>query len=147
MLLMSFLAMCGLIATFVGPSSALLMVPTVRNFWPAGGTDFWLIGTDNALWLDNLDVTHIGGENCRNPNRTSLRTAPLYLAGCVWHGYTQLAEGLKDRHFDWQSNITINDGIIKRQLTPQQVIASGTETWVLGVHVAASWLSRVLADE
>lgn len=140
---------CGFLAAVVGPSTALLIVPSIENSWPAGGTDFWLVGTDDTLWPDRLNVSHAGGDDCLYPNDTQITTAPLYMSSCSWAGYTQLAEGLKNRHFDWQSNITFNDGVIKRQFTRHQSGAdlSVADTWVLGTHVPTARISRLIADE
>jgi len=145
--MMVLLALCGLTAVFSGPASALLLIPGVRYHWPAGATDFWLIGTNETLWPDRLTIKNIGGDLCLQPTEGMAQTAPLNMSGCIWHGYSQLAQGLKDRHFDWSSNITINDGVVKRRFVRQQFIASGTESWALGVHVATGALSRVIADE
>jgi hypothetical protein len=141
------LLLCGILTVFSGPASALLAIPTVRSRWPAGGTDFWLIGTNETLWPNRITISHAGGDDCLDPTAENLTEATLQTSGCVWHGYTELAEGLKSRHFDWQSNITTNDGLVKRQFTRHQLTASGTETWVLGIHVATSRISRLLADE
>lgn len=35
---------CGFLAAVIGPSTALLIVPYTENNWPAGGTEFWLVG-------------------------------------------------------------------------------------------------------
>lgn len=146
-LIMAALSLCGIVAIFAGPVPALLMIPKADNQWPAGGTPFWLIGTNETLWPEHLDERHVGGPQCLNPSSNVLETAPLEMSGCIWHGYTELSEGLKDRHFDWQSNITMNDGVVKRQFTRHQFIASGTESWTLGVYAATSRISRLLADE
>lgn len=140
---------CGFLAAVVGPSTALLLVPYTENNWPAGGTEFWLVGTDETLWPDRLSASHVGGENCFNPNETEIMTAPLHMSSCSWAGYTQIAEGLKNRHFDWQANITFNDGVIKRQFTKHQAGADITvgDPFVLGTHVPTARISRLIADE
>lgn len=142
---------CGFLAAVVGPSTALLIVPYTENSWSAGGTDFWLVGSDDTLWPDHVNANHTGGVFCLNPNDTQITTAPLYMSSCPWAGYSQLAEGLKNRHFDWQSNVTFNDGVVKRQFTRHQegadIEASAGNTWALGTHVATARISRLIADE
>lgn len=152
---------CGLLAAVVGPSTALLIIPYTENNWPAGGTDFWLIGSDDTLWPDHLNASHAGGTACLNPDDTQVTTAPLNMSSCLWAGYTQLAEGLKNRHFDWQSNITFNDGVVKRQFTRHQAgsdipyvkapkgekAVEVGDAWVLGTHVPTARISRLIADE
>jgi hypothetical protein len=149
LLIMSVIAICGLLAVFAGPASALLMIPALHSKWPAGGTGFYAVGTDDTLWPDRLNASHVGGHMCRRPSLENLTIAPLIMAGCIWHGQSELAENLKDRHFDWQANITINDGVVKRQITRHlyRLNAPGPESWALGVHVTAARLSRVIADE
>ena len=151
MLLMLLIVVSGLLALFVGPSSALLLIPGYHDGWSAGDTGFWLVGTKETLWPDVVDGNHIGGNMCRNPTDDNITAAELTTSSCIWHGFTEIAEGIKSRHFDWQSNITVNDGVVKRQFTRQQAgavrIAPFTETWVYGVHVATARISRILADE
>ena len=99
---------------------------------------------------NRLTSDHVGGDVCLRPSAENLTLSPIPTSACIWHGFTELAESLKDRHFDWQGNITLNDGPIKRQITRQQSTVSDpdtSETWALGVHIAASRTSRVLADE
>jgi hypothetical protein len=144
---MLMIALATLLALFAGPASALLLIPSFTDSWNAGGIDFWLAGTSDTLWPDHLEARHAGGTLCLDASPEIVITAPLNSSSCVWQGHTQLAEGLKDRHFDWQSNISINDGVVKRQLSRQQTGATGAETWVLGVHLSAARLSRLLADE
>jgi hypothetical protein len=146
-LIMLMIALATLLALFAGPASALLLIPSFTDSWDAGGSDFWLVGTPDTLWPDHLEIRHAGGASCLDTAPEIVITAPLNMSSCVWQGHTQLAEGLKDRRFDWQSNISINDGVVKRQLSRQQTGATGVETWVLGVHLSAARLSRLLADE
>lgn len=99
------------------------------------------------MWPDHLTLEHIGGDVCRSSTSDDPTLSPLQMSGCICHGCSDLAEGLKDRHFDWQSNITVNDGVVKRKITRQQYLASGTETWAVGVHLATAWYARIPADE
>lgn len=140
---------CGFLAAVIGPSTALLIIPYTENNWPAGGTDFWLVGIDDTLWPDRLNASHAGGDICLNPNETELMAAPLYMSSCSWAGYMQITEMLKNRHFDWQANITFNDGVIKRQFTKHQAGADITmrDGFVLGTHVPTARISRLIADE
>ncbi|POS71836.1 hypothetical protein DHEL01_v209763, partial [Diaporthe helianthi] len=61
---------CGFLAAVVGPSTALLIIPYTDNNWPAGGTDFWLVGSDDTLWPDRLNSSHAGGDFCLHANDT-----------------------------------------------------------------------------
>ena len=44
-----FILTSSLISLFAGPSAALLLVPTKRSDWPAGGASFSLAGDRNSL--------------------------------------------------------------------------------------------------
>lgn len=142
-------AITGLLAAFVGPSSALLMIPAVHNKWPAGSTAFYLVGNDESLWPGHLNVSHIGGTMCLTPSAENISAASLPMSGCIWHGTSELVETMKDRHFDWQANITMDDGVVKRQITRSLYRPWGAspESWALGVHSASALLSRVIADQ
>jgi hypothetical protein len=147
--IMLLIAVGSLLAAFVGPSSALLMIPAVHNQWPAGATAFYLIGSNETLWPDHLDANHVGGRMCLDPTPENISIASLPMSGCIWHGTSELVETMKDRHFDWQANITIDDGVVKRQLTRSLYRPWGPspESWALGVDSATSRLSRVIADQ
>ena len=145
--LMLVIALGCLLALFAGPSIALLLIPSFTDNWYAGGTSFYLIGKEDDLYPDILQARHAGGEACLNASTAVVTSASLNMSSCIWHGYTQLSEGLKDRKFDWQSNITLNDGISKRQILRQQSIATASETWAVGVHLTTSMFSRAIADE
>ena len=54
-----------LIALFIGPSSAVLVIPTIGE-WPAGGTSFWMSGNASELWPLTLNVASVGGNTCLN---------------------------------------------------------------------------------
>jgi hypothetical protein len=141
------IALGCLLALFAGPSVALLLMPSFTDGWYAGGTSFYLIGTDDEIYPNRFDSRHTGGEACRNVSSSVLSSALLNMSSCIWNGYTQLSEGLKDRKFDWQSNVTLNDGIVKRQILRQQSIATASETWAVGVHLPTAMFSRAIADE
>jgi hypothetical protein len=145
--LMLMIALGCLLALFAGPSIALLLIPSFTDDWYAGGTSFYLIGKEDDLYPNSLQARHAGGDACLNASMAVLTSAPLNMSSCIWHGYTQLSEGLKDRRFDWQSTTTLNDGIAKRQILRQQSIATASETWAVGVHLTTSMFSRAIADE
>lgn len=63
--LLTLISFCSILALSVGPSSAILIKPNL-NFWPAGGTPFWLNQTASALWpqtiSDNAQQAHCGND-------------------------------------------------------------------------------------
>ncbi|KAL2812013.1 hypothetical protein BJX63DRAFT_443803 [Aspergillus granulosus] len=66
----------GIIATLAGPASAVLLVPKSQG-WSAGGTRFYLNGTENNFWPSDLagDLSGLQ-ELCGNGNSTHLGVCP-----------------------------------------------------------------------
>ena len=139
-----FMLTSGLISLFAGPSAALLLIPTKRSDWPAGGACFSLAGDDNSLWPSELTSSSLGGPGCENPGMRELSDEALHSSGCIWAGYSTLAEAFKQRHFDSETNPVVDDGVLKRGfvIRPKGQVA---ETWVLAVHVAVGVLAKNVA--
>ena len=55
---------CAVLALSAGPSSATLMRPRL-DWWPAGGTDFWIASPPNELFSTNASATHVPA-SCMN---------------------------------------------------------------------------------
>ena len=55
-----FILKSTLISLFAGPSAALLLIPTQRSHWSAGGVSFWLADDDEDLWPSKLTASSIG---------------------------------------------------------------------------------------
>ena len=55
---------CALLAVSAGPSSATLMRPRL-DYWPAGGTDFWIDLPENELYSTNASATQVA-PSCMN---------------------------------------------------------------------------------
>jgi hypothetical protein len=51
--LIAVIVIAGIVATLAGPSSAVLLVPKSQD-WRAGGTPFYLSGTEENFWPNNL---------------------------------------------------------------------------------------------
>lgn len=140
-----FILTSSLISLFAGPSAALLLIPIQRSNWPAGGASFWLAGDDNSLWPSKLTASSIGEAECEYPNMQSLNTEALNSSGCIWAGYSSLAEAFKQRNLDSDIDLIVDDGVLKRDF----VIRSSpevAETWVLAVHMAVGVLSKNAAE-
>ncbi|KAL4733966.1 hypothetical protein BDV11DRAFT_209790 [Aspergillus similis] len=58
--LIALILVAGVVATLAGPASATLLVPKSQD-WSAGGTRFYLNGTDEQFWPDDLsgDISEI----------------------------------------------------------------------------------------
>ena len=106
-----------LIAVFIGPSSALLLIPVTRPDWPAGGTLFWLSGNQSELWPLKLDSGSVGGNSCLDPLEEQIYGDILEMSGCIWYETAMIEEHVKDSHFSvTEDNITITDGMAMREL-------------------------------
>ena len=130
---------CCLAATFIGPSSALLLIPATRTNWPAGGTQFWLRGNASSLWPETLDLSSVGGQDCLHAMPNLIYLDSLNNSGCIWYWTPSLTQFAKDSHFQTLTyNVTIYDGIAEREAQRRN---SG-DTWALSsmAHIARfSW--------
>jgi hypothetical protein len=70
------LVLAGLTAVLAGPASAVLLVPKSQT-WPGGGTPFFLNGSSNQFWPDDLsgDISELH-QYCGNGNSTDLGICP-----------------------------------------------------------------------
>ncbi|MCJ1401737.1 hypothetical protein MMC11_004954 [Xylographa trunciseda] len=126
---------CCLLATLIGPSSALLLIPIVRTDWPAGGTPFWLSGNESTLWPDTLDSSSIGGQECLTPTADKIYAETLNNSGCIWYWTPGLSQYAKDLHFDTTIyNVTVFDPLTARAVQRR----SSGDTWALSsmAHIA-----------
>ena len=135
----------SLISLFAGPSAALLLIPTLHSDWPAGGASFWLAGDDDSLWPSKLTASSIGGSSCKRPDLQRLTTEALNSSGCIWAGHSSLAEAFKQRHFDSDIDLIVDDGVLKRDFTIRSK-DEVAETWVLAIHLAVGVLTRNVAE-
>ncbi len=55
---------CAVLGLSAGPSSATLMRPRL-DYWPAGGTDFWIASPQGELYSTNASATHVPA-SCMN---------------------------------------------------------------------------------
>ena len=140
-----FIVASTLVSLFAGPSAALLLTSTQRFNWPAGGASFWLAGDDDSLWPSKLTASSIGGSYCGNPDIQALSTADLNFSGCIWAGYSTLAETFRRRHLSNEIDLIIDDGVLKRTLV-LRAKGEGAETWVLASQIAAGVFSKTMAE-
>jgi len=64
------ITICGLIAATAGPSSALLLIPR-QAIWHSGSTYFYINGTFQDVWPDQVDAKKIPKE-CAVFNSTGI---------------------------------------------------------------------------
>ncbi len=134
----------SLISLFAGPSAALLLIPTQRSNWPAGGASFWLAGDNDSLWPSKLTTSSIGEPDYAYASMQQLSTGSLNFSGCIWAGYSLLAEAFQQRHFSSGIDLIVDDGVLKRDYVIRSK-GEVAETWVLGIHMAVGVLSKNVA--
>ena len=139
-----FILASSLISLFAGPAAALLLIPTQRSGWPAGGASFWLAGNDDILWPSKLTGQSVAGSICESPNLQKMSNEALNSSGCIWAGYSSLAETFKHRHLNNEIDIIVDDGVLKRDFE-QRARGEVTETWVLASHLAVGVLAKDIA--
>lgn len=135
----------SLISLFAGPSAALLLLPTQRSDWPAGGASAWLSGDDDLLWPSTLTASSIGGSGCKNPDMDAITSVNLNRSACIWAGHSSLAAAFSQRHFNNGIDFVVDDGVIRRAFVIRSK-GEVAETWVLGIHMAAGVLSKNVAS-
>ena len=69
----------------------------------------------------------------------------LNSAGCIWAGYSSIAEAFKQRHLNPEVDLIIDDGILKRNFV-LRTRGEVAETWVLAIHMAVGVLSKNVAN-
>ena len=69
-----------LLALFAGPAIALLLMPSFTEDWYAGGTSFYLVGTEEDLYPSALYGRHAGGEACLDVTPAVLSSASLNMS-------------------------------------------------------------------
>ena len=140
-----FIVTSSLISLFAGPSAALLLIPTRRSDWQAGGASFWLAGSNDTLWPTHLTASSIGGSHCRSPDVPRLNADALSSSGCIWAGYSSLVEAFKQRHFSNEVDLIVDDGVLRRNFVVRSA-NEVAETWVLAIHMAVGTLSENIAS-
>jgi hypothetical protein len=147
--LLGIIFLSGLIATFAGPSAALLLIPVVHPSWPGGGTPFYIIGTNDTLWPSYLDADHVGGPECLSPSADMLNSDDFNTSACIWHGYLPLSRVYIDAHLSKNPTIIINDGISNRMLsiTLSTDVNAEVETWTTSTYIASGYYSRQIAPQ
>lgn len=140
-----FILTSSLISLFAGPSAALLLIPTLRSNWPAGGASFWIAGDDDYLWPSKLTASSIGEPGCELPSMQKLSTEALNFSGCIWAGYSSLSESFKQKHYDSEVGLIVDDGVLKRDFVIRSK-GEVAETWVLAIHMAVGVLSKNVAE-
>lgn len=87
---MSMIIIAVLLASTVGPSSAILMIPNL-SYWPAGSTHVWMNVTAEVLWPSSLDGSTIPASCSQAPNISNICPSSEWKA---ISDYLSLANGI-----------------------------------------------------
>jgi hypothetical protein len=136
------LLLCSLIALFAGPSSALLMLPQDFTDWPGGGATFFMIGTDDTLWPNQL----LTGPSFCNASTDDSELQSLENRNCLSSSSLPLSQTLQGWQFgnDYYA-VDVTDGPVHRQINiivPS--LGNDTDTWAITVHMASCVYSVLL---
>ncbi len=82
---------CCILISVVGPSSALLFLPSQLWVWD-GGTDFYIAGTNDQLWPQRLTINHTGPSSCRQFPLPNLEFCPFASSKSMLHNIQRLPD-------------------------------------------------------
>lgn len=136
------LALSTILATLIGPTTAILLQPRLE-WWPAGGTDVWIDTTQDALYprvINSSSIIRGSGYNCETSDHED----------CLAGGWQGLAKWLNTFQFNDQggdsfipsSGITIT--VRETQSEPLFGMRSKnddsltSQTWMFVANVALS---------
>lgn len=140
-LVFSLVLTCTLLASFSGPSSAVLMIPHWVTNWPGGGATFNIIGDNSILWRDEL----LTAEPCRRSRSQdgSQAISELINDTCASSSAVAIAQALQGWMFeDVYYPIDVTDGLVHRKIT---LNIREKETWAITPQLAPCVISRVLS--
>ena len=143
--LLSILCSATLLATMVGPASALLFNPI--QFWVrSANTHFYIQGSEGSLWPEVLGLDHVGPAVC------SKSPLPLGFASCLNGAWENLAAVITPHRFTPMTpgfTLHISRGkvtqvppavqIVGNLPTPEKNFTSGDpDTWAVSPHLASA---------
>ncbi|KAL4816690.1 hypothetical protein BDW67DRAFT_175314 [Aspergillus spinulosporus] len=149
--LIALILVAGAVATLAGPASATLLVPKSQD-WTAGGTHFYLSGTDEQFWPDDLsgDISELDSTFQTQGVRSyakelsgskfywpvSTTTVILQKLAEDWWNALQEQKGLTDNQVDDRTTLaTFKNAIAVVQCgEPQQLRASDTVLKFPAIH-------------
>jgi hypothetical protein len=142
--LLLLLIVSTILASTVGPSSAVLFVPS-QAWSNVGGTQYYLKGTQDQLWPMQLTINNTGGTACRagtyNPEND----------WCMCGGFQSLQGHLASHTRlppdDGPFDVFMNDRGPNRMISGTfPVNSSGAEIWAYAPHAAATWIAQSNLD-
>ncbi|KAI0878883.1 hypothetical protein GGS24DRAFT_441060 [Hypoxylon argillaceum] len=141
--LVPLLVVSGLVATFAGPSTAVLATPRTSP-WAIGGGSFWLNGSEAQLWPTNLDGDALQNYNC------STTEAKIYDPRCPSAGYDFLYQHFKTwwQYPDMHSLLEFNlqDYSMVKRIYASVSDNPGYDTYAVTSHWATAMLQDAKRD-
>jgi hypothetical protein len=122
-----------ILAAVVGPASALLFLPSPA-WLSAGSTDFFLIGTENDLWPQNLTRQHAGGPSCLTTD-----------GGNFWclQGGWDIIQGFVTPEGVSKREVQILDGATARTMwLCRPYVRGDSDSWASTLHGASVYLAE-----
>lgn len=88
------LSASGIIATLVGPATAVLLIPQLRYDWPAGTVNYSIAGNESTIFPRTITLGNDpgGGSLCNLPSTANLELPPSTHMGFHWAGYSAVLE-------------------------------------------------------
>lgn len=113
-LVLLWLSASGIIATFVGPTTAVLLKPQLRYDWPAGAANYSIVGNESTIFPRTITSKNDsgGGSLCNLPSTANMEMPPSIHMDCPWAGYSALLTV----HNQWVSDLNC-DPIIQSPFT------------------------------
>ncbi|KAI4216266.1 MAG: hypothetical protein LQ351_001276 [Letrouitia transgressa] len=97
------LSFAGLLAVTAGPATAVLAVPRPGT-WPAGGSSFFLRGTDVDIWPSHLNYSSDQDPPfCRGPNPMRYAVCPSggFYSFLAHHSQVNTSDFMNRPRYDW----------------------------------------------
>ncbi|KAI9857254.1 MAG: hypothetical protein M1824_004930 [Vezdaea acicularis] len=144
--LIALLIVFVIVLVLVGPASAVLMIPSTKWWW-AGGTSFYLQGSEDDLWPSNLTQAHTGGPECttgvmsNNNHRCMSGGYPAILNHIM--ALQPPSQGRPNGGF---SMLTQDTGIRKNIHGAIRYGGTQRDTWAVDIHAATAAVSGIVGD-
>lgn len=148
-LLPIYLVATGILIVLAGPSTAVLVLPSVRNDWPAGSAFFNVVGDASALYPTSLSDTSNVASNCISPSASDIVAPEVDLFGCPWAGYPILSyiySEWSSGQNGYQNNpLTFYEfGLVRQTVQHRRANSFSSESWALFTPLGrALWSTNI----
>ena len=111
------LVSCGILATFIGPAAALLLIPSINPAWPAGGLRFLLPLSESEMWPLQLNGSYVGQNTCIDLPEINVVVPLMENFDCLWHASSALASNILYAPWPPFGNLFVDDLTALRDIT------------------------------